>query len=104
MSPRSADVNSVKNGHRDREVQRTYFADNSVADIRVVNSHGVVIQRNVLTDRYTVGAVGIALDATSDANLISFNSWNGTSMNTAFVDNGSGNCRTGTTFAVAPCP
>jgi hypothetical protein len=97
-------ANGAGLGDAEIEVRRMAFADDTVAGIRVANADGVAIRRNTLFDGAAVtGAVGIDLDATADANLISFNSWSGASTNTAFVDNGGGNCGTGNDFAVPPC-
>jgi nitrous oxidase accessory protein NosD len=86
------------------KVERMFFTEESVAGIHVVNSDGILIKKNNVEANAT-GAVGIALDATSDANLINDNSWNPNgSTDTAFVDDGSGNCGAGNNFAVAPCP
>jgi nitrous oxidase accessory protein NosD len=86
------------------KVERMFFTEESVAGIHVVNSDGIRIQKNDV-EANAPGAVGIALDATSDVNLINDNSWNPNGgTDTAFVDDGSGNCGAGNNFAVASCP
>jgi nitrous oxidase accessory protein NosD len=67
-------------------LQNTEMSGNSVAGLRVVNSDGIVISRNVFT---TNAGVGLDLDSMSDMNLISHNvMYNGDTI----ANNGSGNC------------
>jgi hypothetical protein len=82
------------------QVKGTEFVDNTVAGIQLVNSDGLRIKKNtVQSPTGGSGTVGIELDATSDANLVTANEWiSGNPMDTAYIDNGSDNCARGNTF------
>ena len=80
--------------------------NNSMVDIQLVNSDGMRITKTTLgTPQTGSGAVGIELDATSDANLIKLNTWYDPMMlNTAYIDNGTGNCAEHNSFPTPACP
>ncbi len=81
------------------------FVGNTVAGVRLVNSDGLRIKKNtVQSPSGGAGAIGIELDASSDANLVTSNMWiSGNVMDTAYIDNGTGNCARKNTFPDS-CP
>jgi parallel beta-helix repeat protein len=84
-------------------VQHNDVASSQMTGIFLHNTDGIVVKDNVVTNS---AGTGIELDATSDGNRIVRNTVSG-SGTADVIDNGTGNCWKGNTFAtgtVPPCP